>query len=1037
MPHFTRVITPVFLLLIASLGIVQALEILGEVRSRHEMGRGDSYVYVGDLLQLTCSLNSSVSWQATDLTFTLENDFYNSSYVLPEEEVSVVNSSTAQLRHRVDGEQDAGEYFCWVDTAGDDLLVNSQQVYVQYRPRGVSGFYCEVKDWDENINCSWEYGVNYINHSDVSVSVHLMVSAWFGTPCSQRVSALDRRSQCVWSGDQFRAAAQYILVVNVTNEVTKDWNMTYHTIITKKIIKPSPVSHVRRTDVNSSCIAVAWYHTRVHRHMVFRVNVTSGGGSELVYKKSVELCGLLPYTAYTVSVECRPLDTSNSNTPLGFWSEAVDITVTTAQSAPISSFQVHRGGYLLGPCKDGTRDVTLFLKGVPARERNGKIVGYQLVYNGSSHTVDRPSPTTALLHNVTCGAEFPVQIYSRTVAGRSRTNAMLYVSAEDADPVAELAVEMLDGGGVRVVWSNASNDNDDSDNDDDMNITVFRCLKDRETLDRTCKEHEEIEWTNIPFSAGGVDFARQSASGREASTQDFLFGVSRGGQPLQWADCYYRPHARMAAPELWVKGMDGGLEVEWSLRQCTESYPVHTTAVRLYYCRQGRCPQGREVEVKVDRGQRFIIHGEPGTSYNVSARSVDFSGRLSPLSASHVQAVLMAADGFSRSWVLWAVATVMLLAVLVCLVSLYWCLKKYFRKRAKFAPAYRFERQGNYQGQPASPPHQVLFSSPIMDSDMEDTSCRTTLTEVFSGGGDSQGWGDGSGGGHLSEGLAAPWTQHREGPAPPLASAAHESSASEAPPIPMTDLGTGRGTATGAGAERGEAGQSPVLSAAMLLVPEKEEGFTACSTQSPSVVGGRGCGGYTPRLDSFPRDSLAPSQNTFPQKNNANCPYSPRPDMDISTPSQNTFLQKNNANSPYSPRPDAAVLWETSKPGGLQSVAVSYPAWVDQSQRRSLGEVNGSYVPSSSGCSTRESNDTLPAAVSHPYVVGCDGDAAARLVNRRGKDSPYVPQLDSCSPAGLQNMPVGGDDDDPFSEDSLSWGSVPSLVGDEVGEDAI
>ena len=47
-----------------------------EVTGTGDGGKGYSYVYVGETLQLNCTLSESISWDAEDLEFVLDNDFY-------------------------------------------------------------------------------------------------------------------------------------------------------------------------------------------------------------------------------------------------------------------------------------------------------------------------------------------------------------------------------------------------------------------------------------------------------------------------------------------------------------------------------------------------------------------------------------------------------------------------------------------------------------------------------------------------------------------------------------------------------------------------------------------------------------------------------------------------------------------------------------------------------------------------------------------------------------------------------------------------
>ncbi|KAL8606384.1 hypothetical protein ACOMHN_020538 [Nucella lapillus] len=523
MPDLTRVLPP-FILLLISLGTADPQQTWGEVTSSNDYG-AYSYVYITEVLQMNCTLTESSGWQANDLTFTLKNDTHEGSLKLPEGEVVILNNITAQLNHRVRGKKDSGKYSCQIESPQGPLLVGSQQVYVQYRPETVTP-HCEVKDWDESLKCSWGYSEGYVNNSnssdfsspDVSVIVGLRVMVINGgvIGCSHPVSAYEGRSQCEWSGDHFRAATHYRLLVAINNTVTHELRLTRHRILTNDVVKPSPVSLVWTTEVNSTCVSLAWNHTRKRRTKLYRVNMTATGFSHVLHSSSKTLCGLQPYRRYNVSVECRPRDTKNR--PSGLWSEANRLTVRTTESVPNSSFPMQNGSYILGPCRGGRRNVTIFWKELPADKRNGEIIGYQLHYNGTIFVENVTSPTSAVMANVACGSEISVRIFARTKVGPSKSNARLIINTDDGQPLADFAVEMLDRG-VNLVWNNATVDNE-------TDLTLFWCPRDKTTFDRTCRsEARGIQWADAAFCAGGMTLPQLSTGGLRFHPRDYLFGL--------------------------------------------------------------------------------------------------------------------------------------------------------------------------------------------------------------------------------------------------------------------------------------------------------------------------------------------------------------------------------------------------------------------------------------------------------------------------------------------------------------------------------
>ena len=64
---------------------------------------------------------------------------------------------------------------------------------------------------------------------------------------------------------------------------------------------------------------------------------------------------------------------------------------------------------------------------VPAIHRNGEIIGYRLNYSGAVVDVDVPSPTSAVVRDISCDASLLVTIFSRTKVGASAANATLLI----------------------------------------------------------------------------------------------------------------------------------------------------------------------------------------------------------------------------------------------------------------------------------------------------------------------------------------------------------------------------------------------------------------------------------------------------------------------------------------------------------------------------------------------------------------------------------------------------------------------------------
>lgn len=43
-------------------------------------------------------------------------------------------------------------------------------------PHNVTNLKCEIYNWDENMSCTWQHPVNYLNWSNIEVTVEYMIS---------------------------------------------------------------------------------------------------------------------------------------------------------------------------------------------------------------------------------------------------------------------------------------------------------------------------------------------------------------------------------------------------------------------------------------------------------------------------------------------------------------------------------------------------------------------------------------------------------------------------------------------------------------------------------------------------------------------------------------------------------------------------------------------------------------------------------------------------------------------------------------------
>ncbi|XP_070194176.1 uncharacterized protein [Littorina saxatilis] len=224
---------------------------VAEVSGSHDRGQGYSYVYIGDTLQLNCTLYESSSWEAEDLLFFLDTESCENELCGKiTSDLQVINNRTLQMNRFISSSKDGGEYECFVMTPqGKPKPVDSHKVYVQYRPQEVQNIFCEVYDWDSNLTCYWDFGVEYISndiedHSSPAIAVNASVymQSTLGTarkdPCPRgqtQAQDKDPMRMCVWAEQHFFASSRYVLEVIVINTITKDNKTMRQYFLTSKI----------------------------------------------------------------------------------------------------------------------------------------------------------------------------------------------------------------------------------------------------------------------------------------------------------------------------------------------------------------------------------------------------------------------------------------------------------------------------------------------------------------------------------------------------------------------------------------------------------------------------------------------------------------------------------------------------------------------------------------------------------------------------------------------------------------------------------
>ncbi|XP_025110295.1 uncharacterized protein LOC112573860 isoform X3 [Pomacea canaliculata] len=654
-----------------------------------QSGKENVYLYIGEMLELNCTLNPSVRGNASDLTFDVRNNILDESQErISKEFQHVVDNFTLQLRRVIESEHDAGSYNCWFLCETDDSpceLIDSVEVAVQWRPQKVENITCFVYNWDESLTCQWNLGVQYLDptkyeNPDVIISAFIMPVSYhrrrrLGSPVICPSPLNITIEFCVWTGNM--GSSIYQLVINVTNTQRQENSITSKRLKTDEIIKPSPVQDLWLTNKTSSCISAAWNHARMYRKKIYHVQVFSRDGQMLqdvteISDTSHQFCGLNPYTAYRVSVTCKPKEA-------GFWSEGRNITVITEEAVPSQSFSIHPGSYVVQKCsKDNIRNVTLYFMSIPEDQRNGKIIGYQLQYNGRTVDVDREPQLLATVENIPCNQDVLVHIFARNKAGLSNTSSAILIHA-GADSSDDFSVELSKDelfavwdGKVSAVRNSVKVETENGGRPYTLQsleeMTIFWCEGDAFGDTKQCET--EIEWNTTSLKEG-----RMKLPIREEDSKKYIVGFSFGNRSIIWASCLYKEDGVPPEAPKDVRVVNGQekFEVQWQSKDCSYSYPYHITGYTVQICETSNCAgTTRTVPVEGGSSRHTSISAIPGFQYNLSLQAVTSTGEEGPWSES----TLVKLDENSSSGdvgllgipFVAAAATALVASIIVCIV---------------------------------------------------------------------------------------------------------------------------------------------------------------------------------------------------------------------------------------------------------------------------------------------------------------------------------------------------------------------------------
>ncbi|RUS84247.1 hypothetical protein EGW08_007999 [Elysia chlorotica] len=554
---------------------------------------GDSYVYVGHTLEITCTLTGKwATWSQHDISFyhsqplNFESDAADLGCLDAQTYVYGLNSAKLVVDNiTLDY---AGQYTCYVGKtkcSTENLVGLAYDVHIEYSPHNVTNLVCKVWDWTEGMTCTWEHPVNYVNWKDISITLN---SAYKNSKAVVACPHLDSTS-CEWRNTQeFSAAPQYWLEISVTNLRTNDVAQKIEEIETMKLVQPSPVSDLKIKPLPERVgwLKLTWSHNKPLRDIVFRVRhrargeerfaplenvtrngittVSTGGESTL----SLETGVYRPMTTHEFALDCYPIGDYS-----GFWSESRTIEITTPQTAPLLGPQIREGSYESGPCRSNQRHVTVLWSDVKEGAQNG-IITTVSIHSTKTGPHLWEGPIDRYAARIVLGCEkYSLHLFAHNEAGSSQMPSEILIPPAEATEVPVIlqesfSVEMTREGNVtneiQAVWQHSPA----AEGSSPGSFTIFWCL--RKWPSKQCKG--PLSWQLVPSSSS---FWPITANITDAT--DYLYGISVTDEDTQfsseifWTDCLYDKDASIvpAPSNVELEPDSEGIKVRWLPVPCS------------------------------------------------------------------------------------------------------------------------------------------------------------------------------------------------------------------------------------------------------------------------------------------------------------------------------------------------------------------------------------------------------------------------------------------------------------------------------------
>ncbi|KAK3594571.1 hypothetical protein CHS0354_006260 [Potamilus streckersoni] len=310
----------------------------------------DPYAFIGERLNLTCTIHNISSNQPVQLYFLTSVKEGGTWRNVKINQTLQLNNTAIQLISPVLTLMDAQNHYvsrsyrCMVQqvvnrcTLRSNQTISNQRVKIDYFPHNPENFSCQVYNW-ENMTCTWDM-IPYFHKKDISITYFWKADRKCeGSLLNYTVN----ESTTSFTVPDFKMEPDYCFYFEITNVVRdiRNTSAVFH-VSPFEIVKPAPVEYISFQNISDTCVTVMWNHSKQLRQQVFRVRYTSKCSAEQQFymrERNATVCGLNPYTDYTFIVDSMPWNMNDSD-PLetvGFISDPRNNSVTTKSTVPAAN----------------------------------------------------------------------------------------------------------------------------------------------------------------------------------------------------------------------------------------------------------------------------------------------------------------------------------------------------------------------------------------------------------------------------------------------------------------------------------------------------------------------------------------------------------------------------------------------------------------------------------------------------------------------------------------------------------------------------